>query len=231
MKPPVPNTGFEILAELGRGTTGIVFKVRDTRLNRIAALKVCTAAPNSSRSNQITRFMRESRALALLTHKPDDTIPAIHMVGEKDGSVFYLREFVDGDTMEQQTASGLIEVFEGVRILETIARAVHRIHVHGFVHRNLQPAKVLIARDSTPKLVGFGMIGILPGSVSASGVTPGVFLNEDLAALQRILAWLYSHADKPIPNRLAAIQQSGAVTNAFEFAQALSEFLNDQSSL
>jgi serine/threonine protein kinase len=222
---------FEILAELGRGTTGVVYKVLEVYLKRCVALKMLNLSGNNARKSQASRFLQEVRVLANLTVKPDVNIPSVYQLGEHNGCLYQAREFVDGETLERQTSDGSVDLRLGITILETIARTIHRIHQLRFVHCNLQPSNILIARDGTPKLIGFGRVGLLPGSVLAPEETAGVSLDLDLTALQRNLVWLCSSLKQRIPPCLEGLQHEGAVESALEFANALTRYLNDQSGL
>jgi serine/threonine protein kinase len=222
VQQPVATFGSHaILAELGRGTTGIVYEARDLALNRRVALKVPILSPDAERPVKIQRFHWEWRVLAHLTSKPGCNIPTLHMVAEHQGQPYYVRELVDGDTLERRAADGSIDLRAGLGVIAEVARVVDRVHGHGYAHRNLYPANVLVATGGTPKLIGFGWVGLLAGSdllpPGASGVPP----ETDARALQEMLGWLCATLREPIPSALRGIYRPGAVSSPGAFAGAI----------
>jgi serine/threonine protein kinase len=214
-----------ILAELGRGTTGIVYEARDLTLNRRVALKVLTLSPDADRQTKTAWFFRECRVLAHLTSKPGCNIPNLHMVAEHQGQPYYVRELVDGDTLERRVADGSIDLRAGLGVIAEVARVVDRVHGHGYAHRNLYPANVLVATGGTPKLIGFGRVGPLAGSnllpPGASGVPPEI----DVRALQEMLGWLCATLREPVPSALQGIQHPDAVSSPGALAGAIRCYL------
>ncbi len=137
--PHVP--GYELLAELGRGGMGVVYKARQASLNRVVALKMLlpVAVPTAE---QLARFRTEAEALARLSHP--NVVP-IYDVGECDGRPFYSMEFVPGPSLAAFLDGRAQEPFAAARLIETLARAVDAVHQQGIVHRDLKPANVLLA--------------------------------------------------------------------------------------
>ena len=119
---------YEILAPIGAGGMGEVFKARDTRLDRIVAIKVSAA--------QFTqRFDREARAIAALNHPH---ICALYDVGPD----YLVMEFVEGPTLAERIAAGPIPMDEALAIARQIAEALEAAHEKGIVHRDLKPSNV-----------------------------------------------------------------------------------------
>jgi len=119
---------YEILAPIGAGGMGEVFKARDIRLNRIVAIKVSAA--------QFTeRFDREARAIAALNHPH---ICALYDVGPD----YLVMEFVEGPTLAERIAAGPIPMDEALAIARQIAEALEAAHEKGIVHRDLKPSNV-----------------------------------------------------------------------------------------
>src|SRR4051794_25465611 len=102
-------SGYEVLCELGRGTTGVVYKARHCGHGLTVALKLPDLSIEAERPARLARFRCEAEALAGLTSRRDANIPAIHEVGEFAGGPYFLpflvREYVDGNTLEQRIAS------------------------------------------------------------------------------------------------------------------------------
>lgn len=187
---------YSIQAELGRGTSGVVLKARYVPFDRIVALKVPQFKSGLDRAPQLNQFVRECQVLARLTGSPEPNIPKLHAVDSvAPDSAISVREFIDGETLEERAKSGSISLREGVACLETIGRAVARVHAIGVAHRNLHAANVLIARDRMPKLIGFGRCGPLFGHAEGVGTPAGV----DIRGMQGILNWLSTVLKQPVP--------------------------------
>jgi len=144
---------YEITGFIDAGGMGDVYRARDTRLGRDAALKVLPAAVVSDPDRR-ARFEREARALAALTHPH---IATIYGVEEADGVNALALELVDGETLADRIARGRLPVDETLRIARQIAEALETAHEHGIVHRDLKPANVKITRDGVVKVLDFGL--------------------------------------------------------------------------
>jgi eukaryotic-like serine/threonine-protein kinase len=151
---------YEIIAAIGAGGMGEVYRARDTKLNRDVALKILpeTFAADPDR---LTRFTREAQTLASLNHP---NIAQIH--GLEDGSSVHalVMEFVDGADLAQRLAHGPIPVDETMPIAKQIADAIEAAHEQGIVHRDLKPSNVKVRDDGTVKVLDFGLAKALEGS-------------------------------------------------------------------
>jgi serine/threonine protein kinase len=219
-------SGYELLAELGRGTTGYVYKARDGRLNRVVTLKVLLLASGGEGSRQLARFHREARVLACLTGGQKPGIPTLHEVGEYQGLPYYVREYVEGHTLVQRVADRFIGVREGLGVLAAVARTVSRVHEQGFVHRNLRPSNVLIAADGASKLIGFGMACPTGPPMVAAG-RDAAPTGMDVQALGQMATWLCAGLEQPVPTRLASVCDNCSRAGAAEFAEALAGYLDE----
>jgi serine/threonine protein kinase len=214
--------GYEILGELGRGTTGVVYEARHLTLNRRVALKLPFLTADFVPSGKAERFRRECEALACLTSKSGVNIPALHEIGVMHDQPYCVRELVHGSTLENRVADHSIDLRTGLNVLAEIGRVVQWVHDRGLAHRNLLPANVLVATAGPPKLIGFGRVGCLGGSErlppgSVSGVSPAI----DVHALQAMLEWLCGSLGQPVPARLQRIEQGYSIRSAMEFADYL----------
>ncbi|MBI4613990.1 MAG: PQQ-binding-like beta-propeller repeat protein [Planctomycetes bacterium] len=151
--PSIP--GFEILAELGRGGMGVVYKARDLGLDRVVALKILPGGFLASGNAEI-RFQREARAAASLSHP---AIVATYSVGKTQGTWFIVQEFVEGKDLERRLAARAEPPSprEAAEILLPVAEAVAHAHARGVIHRDLKPANILVGEDGRPKLTDFGL--------------------------------------------------------------------------
>jgi eukaryotic-like serine/threonine-protein kinase len=144
---------YEILAAIGAGGMGEVYRARDTRLQRDVALKVLPEifAADAAR---MARFEREARLLASLNHPH---IAAVYGVEESDSCRALVMELVEGPTLADRIAAGPIPLQETLPIAKQVAEAVEYAHDHGVIHRDLKPANIKVTADGTAKVLDFGL--------------------------------------------------------------------------
>lgn len=212
--------GYEILGELGRGTTGIVYNARHPIVDRLVALKTPLPIAEARSGEQRERFLREARALAYLTGVSGSNIAAVCEVSEDQGRLFLTREFVEGQTLERLVLRRSLGLRAGLAILGTVARVVQGVHDKGIVHRNLLPSNILVGLDWTPWLIGFGRVSL----AGFEGNLSGGSVQVDLQRLTRILAWLCSRR-RPVSAHLEALCQNSSIPSAAAFANQLSRCL------
>jgi len=163
--------GYDILAVLGRGGMGVVYKARHLKLKRLVALKMIIAGGHAGR-DQVARFLVEAEAVARLQHP---NIVQIHEIGEQDGLPFFSLEYVDGGSLDKKLAGNPQDPRAAAALVQTLAQAMHAAHQAGVIHRDLKPANVLLARDGTPKITDFGLAKQLDSAVgqTQSGAVMG----------------------------------------------------------
>src|SRR5687768_5034026 len=142
---------YEIVAPLGAGGMGEVYKARDTRLDRTVAIKILPetlAADPQFRE----RFDREARAVSQLTHAH---ICTLYDVGEQSGAAYLVMELLDGETLAARLERGALPLNEALTIAIQIAGALDKAHRAGITHRDLKPGNIMLTRSGA-KLLDFG---------------------------------------------------------------------------
>ncbi len=144
---------YQILAKLGEGGMGEVYRATDPRLEREVALKVLPAAMAAS-PERLERFRREARALAALDHP---NIVTIHSVEEAEGVHFLTMQLVDGQPLDRVIPEGGLSVQRVRDIAHALGDALAAAHDKGIVHRDLKPANVMVTHDGRVKVLDFGL--------------------------------------------------------------------------
>jgi serine/threonine-protein kinase len=169
---------YEIIAQLGAGGMGEVYRATDTNLKRQVAIKVLPASAGVDAA-RLARFQREAEILAALNHP---NIAHIHGLEQSDGTIALVMELVEGQSLADRIASGAIPIDEALPIAKQIAEALEAAHQQGIIHRDLKPANIKVRPDGTAKLLDFGLArsGVLSDADAAStaiGMTqPGMLL-------------------------------------------------------
>jgi eukaryotic-like serine/threonine-protein kinase len=143
---------YEIIAPLGAGGMGEVYRARDTRLGRDVAIKILpqhlTEMPDAK-----LRFEREARAVSSLNHAH---ICMLHDIGYQDGVDFLVVEYLEGEMLAKRLEKGPLPAAELLRIAIEIADALERAHRQGVVHRDLKPGNIMLTKSGA-KLMDFGL--------------------------------------------------------------------------
>lgn len=144
---------YRVIAQVGAGGMGVVYRAHDTKLHRDVALKFMVHAPRLD-SEHGERLWREARTLAAVSHP---NILIIHEIGDTDEMPFLVLEWMGGGTLLDAPLARPVSVREFLRIALQIAEALGAAHEHGIVHRDVKPANVLMAADGRIKLADFGL--------------------------------------------------------------------------
>lgn len=158
---------YELLAAIGAGGMGQVFKARDTRLDRLVAVKVL-AQELALNPDMRQRFEREARAVAALTHP---NVLALHDVGDEQGVLYAVMELLEGETLRRRLRTGALPIAAVHQIALQIARGLSAAHEKGIVHRDLKPENVFLEARGTVKILDFGLARIDPSGRSTDDET------------------------------------------------------------
>jgi len=182
---------FEIVDKLGEGGMGVVYKARDTRLDRLVAVKILPPDKLADRERRL-RFVQEAKTASALNHPG---IVTIHDISQHGGVDFIVMEFVAGRTLDRlipRRGLGLNEAVDyGIQIAEALAAA----HAAGIVHRDLKPSNVIVDGQGRIKVLDFGLAKLVDpsgppvgqealtmtqrASVTAHGVIVGTWIKQD----------------------------------------------------
>jgi serine/threonine protein kinase/Tol biopolymer transport system component len=144
---------YEILAPLGAGGMGEVYRARDTRLEREVALKILPGEVSADAERR-ARFHTEAKAVAALSHP---NILAIHDFGDHDGAAYAVMELLEGQTLRDRLSGGALPARKAGEIGAQIARGLAAAHEKGIVHRDVKPENVFITTDGRVKVLDFGL--------------------------------------------------------------------------
>jgi serine/threonine protein kinase len=154
---------FTIESTLGEGGMGVVYRARDTKLQRAVALKVMapqvTADPDKRK-----RFLQEARAAARITHP---AIAQVYDVDEADGTIFIAMELVEGKTVRNLIQAKELDLLGSIDIAIQVAEGLAKAHESGIVHRDIKPANVMLTKEGHAKILDFGLAKLtdtVPGS-------------------------------------------------------------------
>jgi eukaryotic-like serine/threonine-protein kinase len=221
--PRIP--GYDMQAVLGHGGMGIVYRARDTRLNRAVALKML-ATGAYARPEERERFLREAEAAGGLRHP---NIVQVYDAGDHDGRPYFTMEYLEGGSLAERLSGTPMPAQQAALLVATLASAVQAAHKGGIIHRDLKPSNVLLTAGGTPKVADFGLArrreggatltrsGARMGTPSymapeqARGLTHGIGPGLDIYALGAILYELLTETKRQVieqepvsPSRLNA---------------------------
>src|SRR5262245_7716839 len=172
---------YKILALLGRGGMGVVYRARDERLRRDVAIKVLPAS-FANDADRLRRFEQEAHATSALNHP---NILTVHDLGIHDGSPYIVAELLEGEELRAQLAQGAIPARRALEYAQQITQGLAAAHEKGIVHRDLKPENLFVTKDGRVKILDFGLAKLRPqqpGAVETDGPTqkrltdPGVVM-------------------------------------------------------
>lgn len=161
---------YKILADLGEGGMGHVYKAFDPELKRVIALKVIRG--DKVNQKQMDRFLREAQTTAKLHHP---NIVSVYDIGVQDGWPFFTMDFIEGQGLDKYCKESLPKSDKLSIIFMKIAEAIQYAHDNGVIHRDIKPANIMITKDEQPKVMDFGLAKIAKEDqkISRSGAVLG----------------------------------------------------------
>jgi eukaryotic-like serine/threonine-protein kinase len=173
---------YEILAPLGAGGMGEVYRARDAKLGRDVALKVLPEA-FARNTERMARFQREAKVLASLDHPNIASIYGLEDSGPTHALVMAL---IEGPTLADRIGSGSIGIEDSLRIAKQICEALEYAHEHGIVHRDLKPANVKVTNDDAVKVLDFGLAKAIEGDAASIDIATSPTMSR-MATLAGVL--------------------------------------------
>jgi len=167
---------YRILAKLGAGGMGEVYRAEDLSLNRQVAIKVL---PDifAEDPERLARFQREAKVLASLNHP---NIAAIHGVEEAEGKRFLVLELVEGETLAERLNRGSLSLEETLEVCRQIAEGLEGAHEKGIIHRDLKPSNVKITPEAKVKILDFGLAKAFHDEISEVDISKSPTITADM---------------------------------------------------
>ncbi|MGA2133136.1 MAG: FlgO family outer membrane protein [Bryobacteraceae bacterium] len=172
LSPGVRLGPYEVISPLGAGGMGEVYQARDTRLDRLVALKTLPAEQMAGADRQ-RRFLSEAQAASRLNHP---NIVTIYDILEQDGAYSIVMEYVAGSTLQQLIAAGPLPLQDAMKYAAEIADALAAAHAAGILHRDLKPANIMIAATGRVKLLDFGLARLIQPLSDATQTIAGAVM-------------------------------------------------------
>jgi Tol biopolymer transport system component len=204
---------YEIVAPLGAGGMGEVYRARDTRLGREVAVKLLSEHL-ADHPTALARFEREARAVAALNHP---NILALFDIGNAESSVFAVTELLEGQTLRDRLHAGPLPLRTALEYARAIADALAAAHDRGIVHRDIKPENIFLTTDGRVKVLDFGLAQIADDADSASRAGDETIMNTSPGVIVGTIGYM-------APEQVRS-QPADARTDIFAFGLVLYEML------
>ncbi|WP_372368200.1 protein kinase [Candidatus Uabimicrobium sp. HlEnr_7] len=172
---------YQILEEIGQGGMGRVYRVKDTKQDRILALKILTNLQDQQ--NNYKRFMREAKLMLQLRHP---NIVSVYDIEEHNGLILYTMDLIGGTNLSDLIEKRSITIQQAVDIVKKIAEAAAYAHQHGIIHRDIKPSNIMMDENGKPLLMDFGLAKVVEANekISQTGAILGtpVYMSPEQAA-------------------------------------------------
>jgi Tol biopolymer transport system component len=211
---------YEIIGLLGAGGMGEVYRARDTRLDRMVAVKVLATAFASDQQLR-ERFEREARSIAALNHPH---ICTLHDIGHEGDLAFLVMEILDGETLAARLSRGALPLEQALRHAIEIAGALDKAHRAGIVHRDLKPGNIMLTKAGA-KLLDFGLAKREMPAVAGSGLSVLPTTPPNLTTQGTILGTFQYMAPEQLEGR-----EADARTDIFAFGTVLYEMVTGKKA-
>ncbi len=187
---------YEIVAPIGAGGMGEVYRARDTRLDRTVAIKVLP--PHLSEKTEARqRLEREARAISALSHPH---ICALYDIGQQDGTDYLVMEYLEGETLAQRLTKGPLLLEQVLQYATEIADALDKAHRKGVTHRDLKPSNIMLTKTGT-KLLDFGLAKLKLETGPPAPLSELPTANDNLSAQGMILGTLQYMAPEQLEGK------------------------------
>jgi hypothetical protein len=204
---------YEIISFAGAGGMGEVYRAKDTRLDRVVAVKVLPSnLAHDPEKRQ--RFEREARSISTLSHPH---ICTLHDIGNQDGVDYLVFEYLEGETLEKKLENGSLPVQDVLRYAIELADALDKAHRQGIIHRDIKPGNIMLTKSGV-KLMDFGLAKLKSETLPVADALTEMTSDKKLTAEGTILGTVQYMAPEQLEGR-----EADARTDIFAFGEVLYE--------
>lgn len=204
---------YEIISSAGAGGMGEVYRAKDTRLDRMVAVKVLPSEVAHDPEKR-QRLEREARSISTLSHPH---ICTLHDIGHQDGVDYLVLEYLEGETLEKKLAKGSLPAPEVLQYAIELADALDKAHRHGIIHRDIKSSNIMLTKSGV-KLMDFGLAKLKSDSQPVADTLTEMTTDKKLTAEGTILGTFQYMAPEQLEGR-----EADARTDIFAFGQVLYE--------
>ncbi|HEY6385303.1 MAG TPA: serine/threonine-protein kinase, partial [Candidatus Acidoferrum sp.] len=211
---------YEIISAAGAGGMGEVYRAKDTRLDRIVAVKVLPSELAHDPEKR-QRFEREARSISTLSHPH---ICTLHDIGHQDGVDYLVLEYLEGETLEQKLEKGSLPIQDVLRYAIDLADALDKAHRQGIIHRDIKPGNIMLTKSGM-KLMDFGLAKLNAETAPIANELTEITSVKKLTAEGTILGTFQYMAPEQLEGR-----EADARTDIFAFGEVLYEMATGRAA-